>query len=55
MYSLWGLDINMKFYVCSENDHGPHLSYEEMTTVRRNLATAGVEADNELVRFAILV
>ena len=37
----------------SENDHGPHLSYEEMTTVRRNLATAGVEADNELVRFNI--
>ena len=35
----------------SENDHGPHLSYEEMTTVRRNLGTAGVEADNELVRF----
>merc|ERR550519_2426035 len=66
----------------SENDHGPHLSYEEMTTVRRNLGllglrqtmsssgkhgiqhtegisyeglwqgvtTAGVEADNELVR-----
>ena len=37
----------------SENDHGPHLSYEEMTTVRRNLGTAGVEADNELVRFDI--
>merc|ERR1712223_1535820 len=36
--------------LASESDHGPHLSYEEMTTVRRNLATNGVEADNELVR-----
>jgi len=30
--------------------HGPHLSYEEITTVRRNLATLGVEVDNETIR-----
>ena len=54
-----GLDcFNIKpliAFLCSESDHGPHLSYEEMTTVRRNLATNGVEADNELVRFDFLL
>jgi len=34
----------------SEGDHGPHLSYEELTTVRRNLGTNGVEVDNEKIR-----
>lgn len=34
----------------AEGDHGPHLSYEEITTVRRNLATQGVEVDNEAIR-----
>jgi len=34
----------------SEEDHAPHLSYEEVTTVRRNLATQGVEVDNDLIR-----
>jgi len=33
-----------------EGDHGPHLAYEEVTTVRRNLATQGLEVDNELIR-----
>lgn len=34
----------------SEGDHGPHLAYEEITTVRRNLATQGVDVDNEAIR-----
>jgi len=33
-----------------EGEHGPHLSYEELTTVRRNLGTNGVEVDNETIR-----
>ena len=36
--------------LAAEGDHGPHLSYEEITTVRRNLATQGVEVDNEAIR-----
>ena len=34
----------------SEKEHGPHLAYEEVTTVRRNLATLGMDVDNELIR-----
>jgi len=34
----------------SQTDHGPHLEYEELTTVRRNLATLGMDVDNELIR-----
>lgn len=34
----------------SESDHGPHMAYEEITTVRRNLATQGVDVDNEAIR-----
>ncbi|XP_023335383.1 dynamin-like 120 kDa protein, mitochondrial [Eurytemora carolleeae] len=34
----------------SENDHGPHLSHEEITTARRNLGTQGVEVDNDIIR-----
>jgi len=36
--------------LASGSFHGPHLSYEEITTVRRNLATLGVEVDNETIR-----
>jgi optic atrophy protein 1 len=38
----------------AENDHGPHLSYEEITTVRRNLATQGVDVDNEAIRLVVV-
>lgn len=34
----------------SEEDHKAHLSYEEITTVKRNLQTNGIEVDNELIR-----
>jgi len=42
--------VELDRLLTSEADHGPHLSYEEITTVRRNLATLGVEVDNETIR-----
>ena len=35
----------------SDDDHRAHLSFEEITTVKRNLQTnSGIEVDNELIR-----
>ena len=54
-YKLINIMINivkgeLEKLLVAENDHGPHLSYEEITTVRRNLATQGVDVDNEAIR-----
>jgi len=42
--------VELEKLIASDSDHGPHLAYEEVTTVRRNLATLGLEVDNELIR-----
>jgi len=42
--------VELEKLLASDADHGPHLAYEEVTTVRRNLATQGLEVDNELIR-----
>ena len=42
--------VELEKILSSDIYHGPHLAYEEVTTVKRNLATQGVEVDNELVR-----
>jgi len=42
--------VELEKLIASDADHGPHLAYEEVTTVRRNLATQGLEVDNELIR-----
>ena len=42
--------VELEKLLASDSDHGPHLAYEEVTTVRRNLATQGLEVDNELIR-----
>lgn len=42
--------VELEKILASDTDHGPHLAYEETTTVRRNLATQGLEVDNELIR-----
>jgi len=45
-----GTKNELEKLLAAEKDHGPHLSYEEITTVRRNLATQGVDVDNEAIR-----
>ena len=42
--------VELEKLLSSDPEHGPHLAYEEVTTVRRNLATQGLEVDNELIR-----
>jgi len=42
--------VELEKILSSDKEHGPHLSYEEVTTVRRNLATSGLDVDNELIR-----
>ena len=42
--------VELEKLLTSDREHGPHLAYEEVTTVRRNLATQGLEVDNELIR-----
>ena len=42
--------VELEKILSSEKEHGPHLAYEEVTTVRRNLATLGLDVDNELIR-----
>ena len=42
--------VELEKLLTSDGEHGPHLAYEEVTTVRRNLATQGLEVDNELIR-----
>ena len=42
--------VELEKILSSEKEHGPHLAYEEVTTVRRNLATLGMDVDNELIR-----
>jgi len=42
--------VELERILSADHDHGPHLAYEEVTTVRRNLATQGVEVDNEIIR-----
>ena len=42
--------VELEKLLASDNEHGPHLAYEEVTTVRRNLATLGLDVDNELIR-----
>lgn len=42
--------VELEKILSSDKEHGPHLTYEEVTTVRRNLATMGLDVDNELIR-----
>ena len=45
--------VELEKILSSDKEHGPHLTYEEVTTVRRNLATLGLDVDNELIRLIL--
>lgn len=44
------IKLELDKIVAAQADHRSQLHYEEITAVRRNLQTAGIEVENELIR-----
>ena len=44
------IQVELDRILFADPNHGPFLDHDEMTTVRRNIGTLGMDVDNELIR-----